>query len=74
MCCVFSRNPFYPVLSIGHVQNFKLMTLDKDVLRMNGNCALLCGLSGSHAVSLFIVRWHPVSIMYVYVDVVYPEL
>ena len=49
----------YPLASFGRVQNFERTPPDKDVRWMNVFCALVCGLSGSHASG----------ILYVYVDV-----
>ena len=39
----------YPLASFGHVQNFEQTPPDKYVQWMNVTCALVCGLSGSHA-------------------------
>ena len=40
----------YPLASFGHVQNFERTQPDKDVRRMSVTRALVCSLSGSHAV------------------------
>ena len=46
----------YPFASFGHVQNFKRTQLDEYVWWMNVTHALVCGLSGSHAVCLVLMR------------------
>ena len=58
----------YPLASFGHVQSFERTPPDKDVRWMNVTRALVCGLSGSHAVCPVYVRHH-VGILYVFVDV-----
>ena len=46
----------YPLTSFGHIQNFERTPPDKDVRWMNVTRALVCGLSGSHAVCTFLMR------------------
>ena len=50
----FARS--YPLASFGHVQNFERTPPDKDVRWMNVTRALVCGLSGSRAVCLVLMR------------------
>ena len=45
----------YPLVSFGHVQNFERRPSDKDVCWVNVSCALVCGLSGSHAPDILYV-------------------
>ena len=46
----------YPLASFGHVQNFEQTPPDEDVWWVNVTRALVCSLSGSHAVCPFLMR------------------
>ena len=46
----------YPLASFGHVQNFELTPLDKDVRCMKVTCVLVCGLCDSLVVCPVVMR------------------